>query len=280
MFAYLYRTFYEVLLQSDDDFFTRCRKAVITAFFGFGLITIVPNTASAVNGTDEWTVVVILNNIAVYITSAIWIASWVFVKRTRTSPDWLINLPLDSSLCRLVLMLLSSPNWGYHCLCLVLAITGILIGSSHMKLQVAVCCFCFILNVYDALGLPSILLPGSYIGSKRIILIRQIFNGVAAGLALWIVYVAMKQFWVLIAKSAANVRLAREVSKKLATYDTVGALALLSDKEQSAENVDAGLVAVLTQIAHNLDKYRSYLPSYLLRGGALCRSDACRRGFV
>jgi len=59
---------------------------------------------------------------------------------------------------------------------------AVIIGMSHMKLQVAVCAFVFILMDYDSL--PSILLPGNYEG--------QIVNVVTASLTLWVV--AMKHF--------------------------------------------------------------------------------------
>jgi len=134
---------------------------------------------------DKWTPVRTLNEVMIFINSAIWIALWIYAKFTRTSPDWLVNLGVDAVLCLLVLMHFSSPNWDYHALCLSLAITAVMIGTSHMKGQVAVCSFLFIVNAYDALGFPSILLPGSYKGS---ILIRQIINGVVASLGLWLVY--------------------------------------------------------------------------------------------
>jgi len=53
----------------------------------------------------------------------------------------------------------------------------------------------------------------------------------------------------------------------LAAFDTTGALAYLSAQEQSEDAVDAGLVAVLREIAQNLDKYRPHLPNYV-KGGA------------
>jgi len=217
MFAYLHRKLYEELLQPDDDFFTRCRKAVISACFIFGVINIFTNTAAAL--MDEWSVLSIVTTVLSYLVSLIWIASWMYAKSTRTSPDWLINLDMEMGLGFMVITHFSSPNWGCHALCLSVAIAAVFIGTSHMKFQVGVSCFLFGLNVYDVLGFPSILLPGSYEGNT---LIRQILNGVAASLALWEVYAAMKQFCLLIAKSAANVRMAKEVAKMLAAYDTTG----------------------------------------------------------
>jgi len=45
MFAYLYRTLYDVLLEPNDDFFTRCRKGVITCAFLFGIVHLVTKMA-------------------------------------------------------------------------------------------------------------------------------------------------------------------------------------------------------------------------------------------
>jgi len=88
-----------------------------------------------------------------------------------------------------------------------------------MKLHVAVCAFLFIINCYDALGLPSILLPGSFKGST---LTRQITNGVAAILALWLFYVATNEFSILIAKGHAALCIVKAITKKLIVYDTEG----------------------------------------------------------
>ena len=221
MFAYLYRTLYLELLQPDDDFVTRCRKAVITIFFILGIINLATNTLSIINSKDEWTVVKAVNDALFYLVSVIWIASWKRARLTRSSPDWLINLVIEVSLFLMVVMNFSSPEWHQHALCLGCAITAVLLGTSHMKFQVAVSSFVFMINIYDSLDLPSHVLPGSYEGS---ILIRQIINGVAASLVLWAVYVAMKQFCLLIAKSATSVQMVKEVSKLLAAYNTAGAL--------------------------------------------------------
>jgi len=260
MFAYLYRTVFGDLLQPDDDFFTRCRKTVISCFFVFGVINVFADTFTAVT-RKQWSVLNTVSMASSYVAIATWISGWAYAKITRTSPEWLINLVMDVALCRVVFVSFSSPDLGWHALCLSLAIAAVVIGTSHMKGQVAVCSFVFIVNAYDTLGLPSILLPGSFEGN---VLIRQILNGVAASLALSLVYITMAHFCFLIGKSAANVQMAKEVSKKLVLYDTEGALALLSAQEQSEIAVDSGLVAVLREIAHNLDQYRPHLPSYLL----------------
>ena len=52
MFAYLYHTLFAKLLQSNDDFFTRCRKAVITICFVFGIVNFANNTFSTVSSKD------------------------------------------------------------------------------------------------------------------------------------------------------------------------------------------------------------------------------------
>ena len=108
MFAYLYRTLFAELLQSDDDFFTRCRKAVITGYFVFGIINILMDTASAVF-QGEWLVLDAVNATFFYIFYLICIASWAYTKRTRTSPDWLMNLIVDVNLCIGIFMHFSSP---------------------------------------------------------------------------------------------------------------------------------------------------------------------------
>jgi len=276
MFAYLNRTLYLELLQPDDDFFTRSRKAIITIYLVAGIINIFAVTAAAVTDS-EWPVLNVVNTTLLYVQSLIWMASWMYTRITRTSPDWLVNLVVDVCLCMIVIGHFSSPNWHWHAVCLSIAASAVVIGSSHMKLQLTVCGFLFLLNVYNTLGFPSILLPGSYKGS---ILIRQIINGVAACLALWGVNVIMKQFNHLITKSAANVRMAKEIAKMLAAYDTARALALLSVQEQSENSGDAGLVAVLTEIAHNLDKYRPHLPSYLLHQESGDKYDDRRKSVI
>ena len=109
MFAYLYRTLYEALLEPDDDFFTRCRNVLIIVCFIFGTISVFTNTAAAVT-KGKWPR---LGTVSYYIFSVIWIASWMVAKLTRTSPDWLINLALDLGLCILVIGTFSSSKWGW-----------------------------------------------------------------------------------------------------------------------------------------------------------------------
>ena len=131
MFAYLFRVLYQHLLQTDDDFFMRCRKAFITCAFVLGIVNILTNTFSTVTSKDVWTVVRILNCLMIYVASLIWIGSWIYAKLTCTSPDWLVNLDVDASLCLLVLMHFSSPNWGYHALCLTLAFAAVVIRTRY-----------------------------------------------------------------------------------------------------------------------------------------------------
>jgi len=97
---------------------------------------------------------------------------------------------------------------------------------------------------------------------------------------MWVADVMMKQFCFLIAKSATSVQMAKEIAKMLAAYDTAGALDLLSAREKSEDAVDAGLVAVLKEIAHNLDKYRPHLPSYLLHQGSIGDDDGRRKSVI
>jgi len=137
MFAYLYRTLFGELLQPNDDFFMRCRKGVITVYGVFGVISTFSLTASNVLSTD-WTVLAILCVVLYYIHFMVCIGSWIYAKLTRTSPDWLINLVMNMGLCNVILGHFSSPNWNFHAVCLVIAFVAVVIGTSHMKLQVAV----------------------------------------------------------------------------------------------------------------------------------------------
>jgi len=67
-----------------------------------------------------------------------------------------------------------------------------------MKLQVAVSIFAFLINCYDTLGYPSILLPGNYEGPP---LPRQFTNGVVACLGLFLLYLTKNEFSNLMKKS-------------------------------------------------------------------------------
>ena len=195
MFAYLYCTLFGELLQPNDDFFMRCRKGVITVYGIFGVISIFSlkcSLASNVLSTD-WTVLAILCTVLYYIHFMVCIGSWIYAKITRKCPDWLINLVINMDLCNVILGHFSSPNWNFHAVCLVIEFVAVVIGTSHMKLQVAVSIFAFLINAYDTLGFPSILLPGNYEGTT---LPRQITNGVVACLGLFLLY--QYQSWTLL----------------------------------------------------------------------------------
>ena len=105
-------------------------------------------------------------------------------------------------------------------------------------------------------------------------LTRQIINGLASTASAWVVVLMRRQANLLIVQSAADLRMAKEVSKMLSSYDTVGALAYLSAHEQSEDAGDAGLVAVLKEIAQNLDKYRPHIPNYI-KGDDADGSQSC-----
>ena len=108
MFAWLFRTIFEELLQPDDNFIMRCRKALLTALFVFGAINVFSETAAAVT-TSQWFVLDVVNTVFSYVASAIWIASWLYAKLTRTSPDWLMNLDMELTLCLLIFCSFVSP---------------------------------------------------------------------------------------------------------------------------------------------------------------------------
>jgi len=144
---------------------------------------------------SEWPVLNVVNTLLLYVQSLMWIASWLYTKITRTCPDWLINLVVEGCLCMIVIGYFSSPTWQWHALCLSVAFAAVVIGTSRHRLQVGVCGFLFLLNAWDALGFPSILLPGSYKGN---ILICQIINSVAVSLWMCVGYVMTKQFCFLV----------------------------------------------------------------------------------
>jgi len=265
MFAYLHRTLYEVLLQADDDFFIRCRKGFISVAFVFGIVNFIVNTIAAVFD-KEWPVLNYVVTSLIYVQCLVFSASWAYARRTRTCPDWLINLSLDMAVCVLLIMSFSSANWGFQAFSLSVAFAAIVIGTSHVKFQVTICSFVFIVNCYDmfvaALGFPSILIPGHYKGN---ILFRQIINGVTATLGLWLLYLVKNQFTLLIAKAVAALYMVKEITKKLVLYDTDGALALLlSENQESSGVLDAEFVSTLTQMIDNLALFRSQFPNYLI----------------
>jgi len=135
MFAYLYRTLYGVLLQPNDDFFTRCRKLVVTCYFVFGTIQAFTTTVGTLT-TSEWTILEGVTTALSYLESGIWIALWMYAKFTRTIPDWLMNLVIDLNLFIRVVLSFSSPNWSFHAFCcLSLAVMIFVMLTSHMKLH-------------------------------------------------------------------------------------------------------------------------------------------------
>jgi len=217
LFAYLHRTLYVALLQTDDDFFTRCRKGIITVSLVFGIVNILTNTVAAVVNTSAWSVLRFVVLALIYVASLIWIATWLYARFTRRAPDWILNVILEVGMGLQVLSQFSSPYWGHQALWLSVAFAAVVIRTSHMKLHVAVSTFLFILNAYEFIGFPSILLPENYKGDK---LGRQVVNGVMASLTLWFLSLTINEFSFLLAKSVAALRIVKEITKKLVVYDT------------------------------------------------------------
>ena len=231
--SYLYRALYVIyralfldLLQHEDEFFIRCRKAGISTLFIIGIIQFIRAIRVAAAVFAQSLLAGSVSNIAGLVNSVLWIYAWGFTRYTRTAPDWLINLVWDVTLVLCIEQFFTSHSWEWQPVYLAASVGIILFRAPHLRFQLILCALNYCFNFYDtvfyAFGYPKIFLPGGRTLDASAILSRQIFAGAVSVGAVLAFTIVLHQFSFLIAKSAANVQMAKEVSKKLAAYDTEG----------------------------------------------------------
>ena len=256
---------YTDLLQPEDDFFMRCRKAVIAAVFVAATLVLILQVA-----TVDTELITKLGYMIDYLVTLLIclhiIAIWGFAKYTRTAPDWLMNLFWDIPLVLLIIMNFCSHSWCMQAFYMAIAVSIILLNAPHLSFQLCACAVLYSLNLYDTfhqIGFPSYTFPGSIEPTFLPLLQRQVCAAAACVGAMWCINTTKDQFCLLITKSIGALRIVRDITKKLVVYDTEGALALLVSA-QSDGALDPEFVAALTKMLNNLDRYRPHLPRAVL----------------
>jgi len=267
VFRYLYRACYTSLLQADDDYMTTIRKAAISVVLVFsviGSLTRVIGFSRVGNPLDY------LTNVSAFVCYLIWIASWIYAKKTRTAPDWLMNIYLDIPVPLILLNAISSPGWGYEAAGLSGAIAAVTLAAPHWRFHAAGFGLLFFLSFYDEVfysyGFPGILIPGA---AKSVDfstkLSRKIINGVMAICAFCICLTNTRQYSLILTKSATDVQLARDVTEKLVANDTEGAVTILDEaKQKPGDVVDAKLVVSLDGLRIALEAFFKYVPRHVV----------------
>ena len=273
--SFLYRTFYAELLQTDDDLFMKIRKALVGCAAAFGFIGIFLNLAMWAHGTalfSLWKTAQALTYFSVQAVCTTHVCAWVFARCTRTTPDWLMNLWIEVVLVSTAVGLISTNNWDLHVVCLACIILCLGCNTSHCRFQIATLTVYYFALMYDAaffaFGYPGFHIPDHHVPTWLDVFGRQMINAACAVLLVWFFHMIFREIIFQIERSEAGVQMAMDVANKLVVYDTEGALALLRARMgQPNMPIDPKLLTVLTQITQNLDKYRPFLPSYVLEKG-------------
>ena len=276
LFRRFIRAIYTDTLQPDDDYRMRCRKAAISAVFCFSVLGVLVRIIglSRVGKPLDYVITV-----SAFVSYLVWISSWIYTKIHRTAPDWLMNIYFDIPVPLTLLNAICSPGWGYEAAGLGGAIAAVSLGAPHWRVQAAGFGLLFLLSFYDeafySYGYPGILLPGAANGvdfSTK--LGRKIINGIVSIGAFCLCLMNTDQYSLIIAKSAADVQLARDVTEKLVANDTEGAVSILDDAKQKPDDVvDSKLVHSFDGLRTALEAFFKYVPrhvvTYLSKAGTL-----------
>ena len=288
---------YGVLLQPDDSdlFEAKLRKASIAIMMIVGIFllfsTINHSRSLSRLGVSPRTVA---SNIAGYVLAFTFLGTWAVCRYTKKAGDTLMNVCTTITILATLVFPFCMKDCPYKVAFITCAIFVIIINTKLKWFLSSLCVVgCLLISWEDAMvekgGLPSLLLPGTDntlslmdISIRETIVLLSIFSAFAIVNAvreqwstqLTAMETAAKAMEVVLAKSTANVQLARDVTEKLVVNDTEGAVTILRDAEQQPDHVvDARMVCILDGLRTALDAFFKYLPrhvvTYLSKSGTL-----------
>ena len=256
---------YRDLLQPSDSFPTMMRKMVIAlgavvSFIpiivllqiGFGL------TKDTDHGYPRFVAVVV-----------IFIGTWIVAKCTRTAPIWLMALWSNALAIWNIISVLFSPDEPYHFPLLALMIVVILSNAHAKGVNLILPVVGVLLSGYNMslgrAGKPYLLLmlPGGSDSTSTDLTIGNIQGFAVIFIVIYGLHLQTEEFTRTSAAAVAAVEMSLEVSQKLSLYDTDGARAVLA-AYACREQVDGALLTSFGSIVDNLERYRHYLPNYVL----------------
>ena len=184
-----------------------------------------------------------------------------------------MNVALYTLQTMLITQLLCSQDLPYQPVFLLCALAACMIDTNHKKFQIALSVIGYLLIVLEhtvvAKGiLPPLLLPGTTYEPHLLNLILRQGISFLSFFASYSMMAAMTVEYVChLMGVELSLEMAQEVTDKLISYDTTGALAVLEDQKGKAQAaMHLRLINALFQMASNLAKYRPFLPNHLLEG--------------
>ena len=140
-----YRFLYGALLQPEDDFIIRYRKACYAACLPMGVLLLV----GCLITLDTSTIPSAIVNIVGAVIGLVWIFAWCYARNKGAAPDWLTNLSLSVPLFLCVIQFFCSHHWNFQALWMAASIVVEFADASHIRLQKALCILLYTLNFYD-----------------------------------------------------------------------------------------------------------------------------------
>eukprot|EP00760_Papus_ankaliazontas_P000578 PhM_4_TR10100/c2_g1_i2/m.65673 len=266
------RWMYHCLLQPNDSFETRLRKQLIATQpllaivnLIFGVITLVYTKLKDDGKFHRHSVPT--GAAASILVSIIAALCWVWVRRTKKSPDLLMLLALSGWLLGFVVVLLSHPTFSLHIMFLTCIMICVVVNVYPLKIGI-VCTLLSIVNSYNMIIVDKVD-EWPLVGfeqfeetvSRRIM--TEIVITFVSGIAVVVVCVQRRAYENNLARTTSAVFAARQVAQHLVKFETRLAWRQLLRYKRDAATYDEDLGCAFFQIVQNMEMYRPFLPHYL-----------------
>jgi len=270
LIAFFIRIVYGDLLQRGDTFEIKLRKVCIAVLF----LCSFPIVGNALwysakfqsNGVSPSTV---MYDICMYVLGFDFMIAWAVCHYTKHADDILLNITFVICEIDLMMILFTSPGWPYQLPFVTFAIFNVLINTNLKKLHLFLNLIGFLLVVFEDTFVrtgvvSSFYLPGTDLNVGILSGLWRHTIALVAGVAAiaFVIGVSMEQSR-HVKRVETTLEIANEIAEKLEAYDTAGALDLLQERRERGV-LDNRLLEAFSRIAVNMDRFRPYLPNYIL----------------
>eukprot|EP00760_Papus_ankaliazontas_P034286 PhM_4_TR7097/c0_g1_i1/m.1844 len=259
---------YGCLILPDDIFEAIVRKAVIT----IGLVSVpfafvfVPATLKMHQDglySTSMTAVATISSLARMLTS---LGCYLYVRKTRHVPDFLITIFLLAWVATLLVIALNVSSGSNHLYALLAVSVSITCGHFPSHGIAYLFILIDIFNSYNSVCHQTDACTTFFIGSGELstasVAALEILTLVSAFWILFNVHVCRKEYLNQLRRYDLALLTASIVAEQLVDYDTERARDVLS-QYSTLEDSDKSLFSALGTIIGNMESYRPFLPNYL-----------------
>eukprot|EP00759_Apiculatamorpha_spiralis_P036558 PhF_6_TR3670/c0_g1_i1/m.5176 len=262
---------YRLIHREGDDFFQQSRKILfVVSFFGgmFGVgytlydilcILLWPYGYADIGAT-----------ISVGVVTFGLLIGFIVSYHTKTAPDALVELMMFCWNSGVILIMVSTRQMPFQPMFFAFAIGCVIMQCPRYWFHLPMCFIGYLLAFYEqsltTIGYLPLVIGDTTNYTIIDVFIRGLICVFAMLIVLRAVHVQTQEFRGMLSASQMAVRMSLEIAEKLVAYDTTGATMVL-DLYSLDGVIDSRLVDTFTQITHNLEAYRAFIPQALLEVG-------------